>query len=230
MGNFTAVCYLMNKHADCWYSKAKQTGYGPVFTWGSVPPQHNNDSQSGFQRFSPAGCLSFQRGSHKLQHTLKRISRHAKVLHPNLFIEVVQNTFPEDFPRYSQNCLCPSHRPLCSHMCKHNSFFKLHVAPLPSDASDNICSPIVQYLGLLLSITMSLGKKQLHECECLKQKLNHKQNDCPHIPLHVYKYKHRHLEVNDVTEFTSILEWMCEWCFSGIKTAHFFNLLVKSFR
>lgn len=41
-----------------------------------------------------------------------------------------------------------------------------------------------------------------------------------HIPLHVYKYKHSCLEVNDVTEFTSIFEWMCEWCFSR-KKAHF---------
>ncbi len=36
---------------------------------------------------------------------------------------------------------------------------------------------------------------------------------CLQIP-----YKRSRLEVNDVTEFTSILERMCEWCFSGKKT------------
>ncbi len=70
---------------------------------------------------------------------------------------------------------------------------------------------------------MSLGQKQLHECERLTQ-----------------KYKHQHLIViiwsflaNDVTEFSSILKLMCEWLYKSHNivcvNSAFLYLPVKSF-
>lgn len=140
--------YLTNKHADCRYFDTKQTWYGPVFTWGSVSPQDNSQSESGFQRFSPAGSLSFQRGLQKLQYILKSISWHAKVSFRHLFIKVVQNTFP--CIHWTAHVLRTD---LCVAICVNITiffFFSPQVTSLPSNASDRTfpCSSRFQFEGV----------------------------------------------------------------------------------
>lgn len=72
-----------------------------VFTWCSKPPQSNGKSKPRFQSLSPVCCPAPQVWINKLRHKVKCVLRHMKMIPPLVFIEIVEDIWPEERPVWS---------------------------------------------------------------------------------------------------------------------------------